>query len=165
MASLRQYELIYITPPDTTVEVLADVQQQVFTVVERFKGNIEKTEDWGRRKLAYEIGRHREGTYVLHVINGPTEMVAEIDRRLRVLDAVIRHMLVRVDEELAAAERAQKRRKENTVARRLRRGLPPEPTDAERSRRMEEDDDDAGGMEMGFRDNDRGFREREGGER
>ena len=55
MSTVRQYQLIYITPPETTEEVLADIHQQVLTVVERFGGNIEKTENWGRRKLAYEI--------------------------------------------------------------------------------------------------------------
>ena len=48
-------------------------------------GQIEKTENWGRRKLAYEIGRHKEGTYVLEVILGSGELMKEIDRRLKVL--------------------------------------------------------------------------------
>ena len=69
-------------------------------------------------------------------------MVAELDRRLRVFDNVIRHLVVRVDEELAVAERAKTRRKDEMAKRRVRRGLPPEPTETERHRR-EEDDDDA----------------------
>jgi hypothetical protein len=63
----------------------------------------------------------------------------------------MRHMIVRVDEDLAAAERARVRRKGATVARRVRRGLPPEPTETERQRRAADDDDDGG---------DHGFRER-----
>jgi small subunit ribosomal protein S6 len=62
---------------------------------------LKKTENWGRRKLAYEIAGHREGVYVLEVINGPGAMTAELDRRLRVFDVVIRHMVVRVVEDLA----------------------------------------------------------------
>jgi small subunit ribosomal protein S6 len=150
MAGVRQYELIYITPPEATEEALADLHQQVLTVVDRFGGTIENTENWGRRRLAYEIGRHREGVYVLELINGPAAMTAELDRRLRVTDLVIRHMVVRVDEELAAAERARVRRKTAMAARRVRRGLPPEPTEAER-RRGEDDDDLDPGME-GFRE-------------
>ena len=107
MSTVRQYELVYITPPDTTEEALAELHTQIATVVDRFGGNIEKTENWGRRKLAYEISRHREGVYVLEVINGPAAMTAELDRRLRVFDIVIRHMIVRVDEDLAVAERAR----------------------------------------------------------
>ncbi len=141
MSTVRQYELIYITPPDTTDEALAELQQQVQTVVDRFSGTIGSTENWGRRRLAYEIAGHREGTYVLHVINGPAELNHELDRRLRVLDVVIRHMVVRVDEELGAAERAQTRRKADMAERRTRRGLPPEPTENERRRHADDDDD------------------------
>jgi small subunit ribosomal protein S6 len=151
MSNVRQYELVYIAPPEATEEVLADLHTQVAAVVERFGGTIEKTEAWGRRRLAYEIAGHREGAYVLEVINGPGALTAELDRRLRVLDAVMRHMIVRVDEDLAAADRARVRRKSATTARRVRRGLPPEPTESERQRRADEDDDD-GGMDGGFRD-------------
>ena len=112
MSTVRQYELIYITPPEATEEALAELHQQVTAVTDRFGATIEKTENWGRRKLAYEIAGHREGVYVLEVINGPAPMVAELDRRLRVFDNVIRHLVVRVDEELAVAERAKTRRKD-----------------------------------------------------
>jgi small subunit ribosomal protein S6 len=152
MSDVRQYELVYITPPETTEEVVAELHSQVAAVVERFGGNIEKTENWGRRRLAYEIAGHREGVYVLEVINGPGALTAELDRRLRVFDTVIRHMVVRVDEDLAAAERARVRRKSATVARRVRRGLPPEPTETERQRRAEDDDDADGGMDSMFRE-------------
>ena len=150
MSQVRQYELIYITPPEATEEQLAELHQQVASVVERFNGNIEKTENWGRRKLAYEIARHREGVYVLEVINGPAALIAELDRRLRVFDIVIRHMVVRVDEELAVAERARTNRKAAMAARRVKRGLPPEPTEEEK--RRGDDDDDADGMDGGFRE-------------
>jgi small subunit ribosomal protein S6 len=149
-AAVRQYELIYITPAETTDETLAELHQQVATVVDRFGGTIEKTEPWGRRRLAYEIAGQREGVYVLEVINGPGALTAELDRRLRVIDTVIRHLIVRVDEDLAAADRSRDHRKSSMAARRVRRGLPPEPTESERHRRQEEDDDEVG-LEHGFR--------------
>jgi small subunit ribosomal protein S6 len=151
MSQIRQYELIYITPSETTEEALAELHQQVAAVTERFGATIEKTENWGRRKLAYEIAGQREGVYVLEVINGPAAMVTELDRRLRVFDNVIRHLVVRVDEELAKAERAKAHRKDAMAKRRVRRGLPPEPTESERHRRDEDDDDAEGGHEGGFR--------------
>lgn len=151
MSSVRQYELIYITPPETTEEALAELHQQVQAVVDRFSGTIEKTESWGRRKLAYEIAGHRDGVYVLEIINGPAALTAELDRRLRVFDNVIRHMVVRVDEELAAAERARVRRKTAMAERRVRRGLPPEPTEHERRRHAEDDDDGDVSMDQVFR--------------
>jgi small subunit ribosomal protein S6 len=150
MSTQRQYELIYITPPDTTEEALADLHQQVSAIVERFGGSVERTEPWGRRKLAYEIGHHREGQYVLEVLNGPGTMTAEIDRRLRVNDLIMRHLIVRVDEDQQAAERAATRRKSAMAARRVKRGLPPEPTESELNRRQD-DDDDMGGLEMPMR--------------
>ncbi len=145
MSTVRQYELIYIAPPESTEETLAEVHQLVAETVERFAGAIERTENWGRRRLAYDINRHREGVYVLEVINGPAELIAELERRLRVNEHVIRHLVVRVDEELASAERAQTRRKQATAARRTRRGLPPEPSEEERRRaddRADDRDDD-----------------------
>ena len=151
MSNVRQYELVYIVPPDSTEDQLADVHKQVSVVVDRFGGSIEKTEPWGRRKLAYEINHQREGTYVLEVINGPGALTAELDRRLRTIDLVLRHMVVRVDEELGIAERSKVRRKSATVKRRVRRGLPPEPTEQELSRRREDSDDMDGAMESGFR--------------
>lgn len=153
MSIHRQYELVYIAMPDSTEEQLAELHQQVATVVDRFGGTIERTEPWGRRRLAYEIGRQREGVYVLEVLNGPAAMVAELERRLRVLDICMRHLVVRVDEVLAKENRSQTRRKSATVARRLRRGLPAEPTEQELSRRKQENDD-ADGPD-GFGEGDR----------
>lgn len=130
MAAARQYEVIYILAPTATEQEAADVQAQVESAAQRFGGAIEKTENWGRRKLAYEIGRHKEGTYVLHVVNGSGEMIKEVERRLRVFDYVIRYLAVRVDEDIRIAERTQAERKAETARRRAARGLPPEPEPA-----------------------------------
>jgi small subunit ribosomal protein S6 len=124
--AVRQYEIVYILAPTASEQDAADVQAQVESAVQRFGGTVEKTENWGRRKLAYEIGRHKEGTYVLHVVNGAGDMVREIERRLRVFDFLVRYLVVRVDEDLKRAERAQAERKADTARRRAARGLPPE---------------------------------------
>jgi small subunit ribosomal protein S6 len=145
MSTVRQYELIYITPPETTDEVMADLQTQVAGILEKFGASIANTEHWGRRRLAYEIAGHREGVYVLQLIDGPAEMTTELDRRLRVMDLVIRHLIVRVDEEMAVVERSAARRKASTMARRVRRGLPPEPTESERRPSSQDDDDNERG--------------------
>jgi small subunit ribosomal protein S6 len=127
MAQNRQYEVIYILAPTATEQEAADVQAQVESAAQRFGGAIEKTENWGRRKLAYEIGRHKEGTYILHLVNGSGEMIKEIERRLRVFDFVIRYLAVRIDEDMRIAERVSAERKAETARRRAARGLPPEP--------------------------------------
>ena len=121
----RQYELVYILPPDTTEQQVADVHDQLAAVVSRMNGAIEKTENWGRKKLAYEIAHHKEGVYVVDVINGGGELMKEVDRRLRVMDQVIRHMIVRVDQEKKVVERTRSKRQAESERRRVKRGLPP----------------------------------------
>src|ERR671931_2945577 len=123
MSQSRQYELVYIVAPETGEQEVADLHTQVEQIVQRFNGTLDKTENWGRRKLAYEIAHHREGTYVVETITGSGELVKEIDRRLRVIDQVIRHLIVRVDLELRVAERTREARKSNQARRRVARGL------------------------------------------
>jgi len=122
----RQYELVYILPPDTTEQQVTELHEQLGAVVSRMSGQIEKTENWGRRKLAYEIGHNKEGVYVLDVINGSGELMKELDRRLRVMDQVIRHIVVRVDHEKKVVERTRTKRQADSERRRVKRGLPPQ---------------------------------------
>ena len=147
MSTSRQYELVYIVTPDASEQEVADLHTQIEQIVQRFNGALDKTENWGRRKLAYEIGHHREGTYVVETISGPGELMKEIDRRLRVIDQVIRHLVVRVDEELRVAERTRDARKANQARRRVARGLPPEPAPGE-ARGDADLDDDREGVEV-----------------
>ena len=148
----RKYELVYVVSPDATDEQVAELHTQVESIIQRMHGQLEKTDNWGRRRLAYEIGRHKEGTYVLEVINGDGELMKEIDRRLKVTDLVIRHLVVRVDEEQAVVDRTRDRRTETSRRRRVARGLPPDRQPGE-GQRGEPDDDrddrfDMGGEEM-----------------
>src|SRR5439155_12203133 len=101
----RQYELVYILPPDSTEQQVAEVHEQIGAVVSRLNGRIEKTDNWGRRRLAYEIAHQKEGVYVLDVINGSGDLMKELDRRLKVMDQVMRHLIVRVGEEKRVVER------------------------------------------------------------
>ena len=122
----RQYELIYILPPDTAEQQVTELHGQVEAVVSRMHGQIANTENWGRKRLAYEIGHHKEGVYVLEVINGSGELMKELDRRLRVMDQVLRHMVVRVDQEKKVVDRTQTKRRTESERRRVKRGLPPQ---------------------------------------
>ena len=138
----RQYELVYILPAETTEQQVAELHAQIEAVVTRLSGQIEKTENWGRRRLAYEIAHQKEGVYVLQVINGSGELMKELDRRLRVLDLVIRHMVVRVDEEKKVVERTRTKRQSNSERRRVKRGLPPQRQPGEGRAAGEPDDSD-----------------------
>src|SRR5215471_10955752 len=103
----RQYELVYILPPDTTEDKAKELHDQLEAVIVRMHGQIERTENWGRRRMAYEIAHHKEGIYALEVINGSGELMKELDRRLRVMDQVIRHLVARVDHDKKVIERTR----------------------------------------------------------
>jgi small subunit ribosomal protein S6 len=140
----RQYELVYILPPDTTEQQVTELHQQIEAVVSRLNGQIEKMENWGRRRLAYEIAHHKEGVYVLEVINGSGELMKELDRRLKVMDLVIRHMVVRVDQEIKVVVRTRTKRQTESERRRVKRGLPPQrqPGEGRPAADADEGDDD-----------------------
>lgn len=138
MSDARQYELVYILSPDATEQEITDLHTQVESIVARYQGEMLKTENWGRRRMAFRIGKHREGTYVLEVFKGTGELTKELDRRLKVIDNVIRHLIVRVDEELKVAERDRARRQAE-VDQRIAKGLPV----GGPSRRSRDDDGDS----------------------
>jgi small subunit ribosomal protein S6 len=137
----RKYELVYVVSPEATDTQVADLHTQVEQIAERLGGKIEKTDNWGRRKLAYEIGPHKEGTYVVETIDGGGELMKEIDRRLKVSDLIIRHLAVRIDEEQSVIERQRTTRTEASRRRRIARGLPPDRQPGEGQRSDVEDDD------------------------
>src|SRR5688572_28972397 len=147
----RKYELVYVVSPDATEDQVTDLHTQVEQIVQRLGGTIDKTENWGRRKLAYEIGRHKEATYVLELIDGTGELMKEIDRRLKVSDLVIRHLVVRIDEDQAVIERTKARRTETSRRRRTARGLPADRQPGE-GQRGDADDDRDDRFDMGLED-------------
>jgi small subunit ribosomal protein S6 len=149
MSAPRTYELVYIVTPDATEEQVAAIHTQVEQTTAKMGGTLVKTDNWGRRKLAYEIQHHKEGTYVLEVLEGGGDLMKELDRRLKVVDQVIRHLIVRVDEEQRVVQRTQQRRQSFQERRRVARGLPPRPDPSERPKVIDDDGGDVGldGME------------------
>ncbi|MEW6323289.1 MAG: 30S ribosomal protein S6 [Acidobacteriota bacterium] len=137
---MRTYELVYVIKPDATEQEVADLHTQVEQIVTKMHGTLTRSESWGRRKLAYEIGRHKEGIYVLEVIEGDGELVKELDRRLKNVDLLLRHLVVRVDVDQAKAERAKTKRTEESRRRRIARGLPPDRQPGEGPQREEGDE-------------------------
>ena len=97
---MRKYELMFIVRPDVLEDDIAKLVTQMEGVVTGAGGKIEKVDRMGRRRLAYRVHRHREGHYILFTVEGGGDMVREFERRLKVNDAVIKHLSVRVDEEL-----------------------------------------------------------------
>jgi small subunit ribosomal protein S6 len=138
----RKYELVYLVSPEASDDQVADLHTQVVDIVQRLGGQLEKTDNWGRRRLAYEIGPHKEATYVLESISGSGDLLKEIDRRLKVSDLIIRHLIVRVDEAQDVIERTRTKRGDVSRRRRTARGLPPERQPGEGQRGEQDDDRD-----------------------
>jgi len=120
----RQYDLIFILRPDTPESEIDKVIATLEHAATEKGGKIEKTEKWGRKRMAYRVARLREGYYVYMILKSDHgEVVKELERRLKVSDAVIKYLTVRVDEELKRQEKF-KRHREKRAARRPRKTAP-----------------------------------------
>jgi small subunit ribosomal protein S6 len=100
----RDYELMYIVRPELDDDGVRDAVKSVRTLLESNGGEIVKTTLWGKRRLAYEVDRLRDGHYVLVVLRLDTEKVAPIERSLRIHETVFRHLLVRHQGEMPEAD-------------------------------------------------------------
>ena len=107
---MRIYEELFIIKPDATEEEIDQVIEQMQGVITTAGGTIDKMDKWGKRRLAYRVDKHREGHYVLIQFTAGPETVHELERRLRVTDAVIKFLTVRIDETLKLLEKKKKRR-------------------------------------------------------
>ena len=110
METKRQYEVVFIVDPtadDDEVTRLTDNLKQIATDQ---GGMVTKTESMGRRKLAYEILHKTEGSFMLLEIEGSGREIAELERRMRVNDRIIRYITVRVDEDRRRAEKFKAKR-------------------------------------------------------
>jgi small subunit ribosomal protein S6 len=126
----RQYDLIFICRPDTPE---ADVDKVIATLEHAAAekgGKIEQVNKWGRRRMAYRVQKLREGYYVYLVVKSSHgELVKELERRLKVSDAVMKYLTVRLDEELKRQEKL-KRHRERRAARRPRKAATATPVPA-----------------------------------
>jgi small subunit ribosomal protein S6 len=95
---LREYEVLYIVRADLDDEKVQDVVKRVNTLVERAGGAAERTNLWGKRKLAYEVKHQKEGSYVLQDFRIPPERIPELESALKITEEVLRHLIVRKPE-------------------------------------------------------------------
>ena len=91
---MKAYELLYIVDPSSNEEVRAVVSARIDVAISNNGGKVDDVEDWGKRKLAYEIDGLSEGDYVLINFHADPTQIQELDRVLRINDAVKRHMIV-----------------------------------------------------------------------
>ena len=91
----RDYEILYIVRPDVEETDLPDVTKRVETLIETLEGNIQRTNVWGKRRLAYEVDHLKEGHYVLTDFQIEPARVPEMEATLKISDTVFRHLIVR----------------------------------------------------------------------
>ena len=108
---MRTYEVAFIAAPNTADDDLSKLNSQIEQIIADRGGKITKVDNWGRRKLAYRIGKFDEGVYTFVYFEGAGKEIAEVERRLRVTDFVIRYLTVRTDEALKRAEKLKSKRK------------------------------------------------------
>lgn len=140
----REYETLYILKPDIGDDRGPKVLEKVTKAIERQKGLLLGHEEWGKKKLSYDIAKGPKGVYVQIGYCGGGGLVNEVERELRLDDAVIRHFTLKI----ADAVDAETRQKEYATTKRVRREAPEED---ERGG----DRDDRGGYGGGYGDRDR----------
>jgi len=101
----REYETIYILRPNTPNEGVADVNTRIKGVIEGMGGKILKVDNWGKRRLAYEVAKERKGIYLYWLYLAQPGVVEEAERNLRMLDNVIRYLTVKVDQDIDVTAR------------------------------------------------------------
>ncbi|WP_452040634.1 30S ribosomal protein S6 [Adlercreutzia rubneri] len=91
---MKAYELLFIVAPTIDDEMRAGVMKRIETTITDAQGVVDNVDNWGKRKLAYEINGLSDGDYTLIDFHTDPQSIAELDRVLRINDAVVRHMIV-----------------------------------------------------------------------
>jgi len=110
LAEKRIYEVVFIINPEAGDDEVMRLNEGVQKIITGQGGSITKTEIMGRRQLAYEINHKKDGTYVLLEVEGSGAEIAELERRMRVNDQILRYMTIRVDEARRRADKLKDRR-------------------------------------------------------
>ena len=125
----RTYEVMYIVDPETPADKLTKLNEAVGKLIEKEGGTVVRMDDGGRRSLAYPIKKKTEGFYILFEIEGSGQEIAELERRMRVNDMIIRFVTVRVDEERKTADKLRTKREARATKRASFRQAPVETTE------------------------------------
>jgi small subunit ribosomal protein S6 len=100
---MRRYELMLVLRPDAPDERIQAVIDRTTRQIVASGGQIVKVAPWGRRRLAYQIDRYREGSYHIILFEGPSDAVAELERGLLITEELLRHLVTRVERPVRAA--------------------------------------------------------------
>lgn len=99
---MKRYESIFILDPDLDEAAAQSAIEKIKGVITQGNGEILRVEDWGKRKLAYEVKKKSKGHYILIHFSGTPALLSELERNYRVMDAVIKFQSIRLDERMAS---------------------------------------------------------------
>lgn len=119
---MRNYEIMFIVSPNGTEEDIDKINGQIEGVITAGGGKAEKIEKLGKRRLAYMVKKFREGSYILFTIQADGAIVKEIERRLRVMDLVIKYLTVRMDDDMKRLGKIKAHRQKRAAHRGRARG-------------------------------------------
>ena len=91
---MHQYELVIIIHPDLDDEAINQTLDKIKDWISKSGGSIDSVDNWGKKHLAYEIQKQNEGIYYLLNISAPGESISDLERNLKILESVMRHMVV-----------------------------------------------------------------------
>src|SRR3977135_3924876 len=114
---MRIYEELFIVKPEAPDDEVDAFVEQLRTQLTTAGATVDKIDKWGKRRLAYRVDKYREGTFVLFQFTSAPEVVKELERRLRVSDAVLKFQTVRIDETLKRLEKRKKVRDKRSAKR------------------------------------------------
>lgn len=106
----RTYEVMYIINPETAADKIEKLNDAVGKLIEKEGGEVVRMDNIGIRNLAYPIQKKNEGHYVLFEVNGSGQEIAELERRMRVNDMIMRYITVRVDEDRKKSDKVRAKR-------------------------------------------------------
>jgi small subunit ribosomal protein S6 len=92
---LRDYEVLYIVRADLEDDKVQDIVKRVNTLIEKAGGSVERTNVWGKRKLAYEVKHQKEGSYILQDFQIGPDGIPQLEAQLKITEEVLRHLVVR----------------------------------------------------------------------
>lgn len=125
---MRLYDIVMVLSPERTGEEAAALAEGFKKILTDDGASVVKEEAWGKRRLAYSIGKRREGIYQYFQVEAKGETVAEVERKLKLSDDVLRHLVVRADEEIRRDVKLKKKR-EAKIARKPKKAAPEAPAE------------------------------------
>ena len=114
---MQTYEILFIVNPNTTEDEIDKINSQIEGVITAGGGKVDKIEKMGKRRLAYTVKKFRDGFYVLFSIGATGDIVREVERRLRVMDLVIKYLSVRMDEDMRRLDKIKVHRQKRAARR------------------------------------------------